>query len=157
MTDISEAESQPRRRGRRSMLLGLALAAALGGAGFYAAYSGMAFALWENRSDAAGAARDRTEFIPIEELLVSIEDEGGTRHLRFAASLEVARERRAEVADLMPRILDVLNGYLRALDAKDFSEPGTLVRLRAQMLRRIQIVTGDDHVRDLLVTEFVLN
>ena len=32
-----------------------------------------------------------------------------------------------------------------------------LVRLRAQMLRRVQMVTGEGRVRDLLITEFVLN
>jgi len=31
------------------------------------------------------------------------------------------------------------------------------VRIRAHLLRRIQIVTGEGRVRDLLVTEFVLN
>ena len=32
-----------------------------------------------------------------------------------------------------------------------------LIRLRAQMLRRIQVVSGEGRVRDLLITEFVLN
>jgi flagellar FliL protein len=32
-----------------------------------------------------------------------------------------------------------------------------MARLRAQMLRRIQVVTGEGRVRDLLITEFVLN
>jgi flagellar FliL protein len=31
------------------------------------------------------------------------------------------------------------------------------VRLRGQMLRRVQLVVGDGMVRDLLITEFVLN
>ena len=57
----------------------------------------------------------------------------------------------------MPRIVDVMNGYLRALDAAELENPAALVRLRAQMLRRIQIVTGEGRVRDLLITEFVLN
>ena len=35
--------------------------------------------------------------------------------------------------------------------------PEAEARLRAQMLRRIQVVTGEAQVRDLLVTEFVLN
>jgi flagellar FliL protein len=62
-----------------------------------------------------------------------------------------------EVAMLKPRILDVLNGYLRAVDPAELEDPAALVRLRAQMLRRIQIVTGEGRVRDLLVTEFVMN
>jgi flagellar FliL protein len=57
----------------------------------------------------------------------------------------------------MPRIQDVLNTYLRAVDVEDLEEPAALLRLRAQMLRRVQVVVGDGPVRDLLVTEFVLN
>jgi flagellar FliL protein len=51
----------------------------------------------------------------------------------------------------------VLNGYLRAVETSDLENPAALVRLKAQMLRRIQIVTGEGRVRDLLVSEFVLN
>ena len=39
----------------------------------------------------------------------------------------------------------------------ELEDPAALVRLRAQILRRLQIVTGEGRVRDLLVTEFVLN
>jgi flagellar FliL protein len=58
---------------------------------------------------------------------------------------------------LLPRIADVLNGYMRAIDVTQLEDPAALVRMRAQLLRRIQIVTGEGRVRDLLVTEFVLN
>ena len=57
----------------------------------------------------------------------------------------------------MPRVLDVLNTYLRAVDVRDLEQPSAIPRLRAQMLRRIQVVTGPDRVRDLLITEFILN
>ena len=77
--------------------------------------------------------------------------------LRFAGQLEVAPEHATEVAGLMPRVLDVLNTYLRAVDVRDLEEPSSLARLRAQMLRRVQVVTGEGRVRDLLITEFVLN
>ena len=50
----------------------------------------------------------------------------------------------------MPRVLDVLNTYLRAVEVRDLEEPASLARLRAQMLRRIQVVTGEGRVRDLL-------
>ena len=40
---------------------------------------------------------------------------------------------------------------------RDIEDPAALARLRAQMLRRIQVVTGEGQVRDLLITEFVLN
>jgi flagellar FliL protein len=58
---------------------------------------------------------------------------------------------------LIPRILDVINGYLRSVEVAELAYPNALVRLRSQMLRRILIVTGEGRVRDLLVTEFVLH
>jgi flagellar FliL protein len=57
----------------------------------------------------------------------------------------------------MPRIVDVLNTYLRALSLADMEERAALLRLRAQMLRRVQIVAGAGRINDLLVMEFVLN
>jgi len=43
------------------------------------------------------------------------------------------------------------------VETKDLEDPLALVRLRAQMLRRVQMVTGEGRVRDLLITEFVIN
>jgi flagellar FliL protein len=63
----------------------------------------------------------------------------------------------AEVTLLLPRIMDVLNSYLRAVDVAQIEDPSALIRIRAHMLRRIQIVTGEGRVRDLLITEFVMN
>ena len=36
-------------------------------------------------------------------------------------------------------------------------DPVQAVRLRGQMLRRVQLVVGDGRVNDLLIMEFVLN
>ncbi|HEX9857987.1 MAG TPA: flagellar basal body-associated FliL family protein, partial [Paracoccaceae bacterium] len=96
-------------------------------------------------------------FVPVDPLVISLGSAGTSSHLRMASQLEVAKPHAAEVALLMPRILDVLNSYLRAVEVAQLEDPTALVRLRSQMLRRIQIVTGEGRVRDLLITEFVLN
>ncbi len=95
-------------------------------------------------------------FVPMEPIAISLAPGASAKLLRFSGQLEVAPESAAEVAGLMPRVLDVLNTYLRAVDVQDLEEPAALVRLRAQMLRRVQVVTGEGKVRDLLITEFVL-
>ena len=79
------------------------------------------------------------------------------RHLLFRAEMEVNPDYKSEVTTLLPRVVDVLNGYLRALDISDIEAPSALTRLRAQMLRRVQIVAGPGRVNDLLIMEFVLN
>ena len=52
--------------------------------------------------------------------------------------------------------MDVMNTYLNAVDASAFEDPIAMIKMRSQLLRRIQIVTGDERVKDLLIMEFVL-
>lgn len=100
---------------------------------------------------------DNIAFIEIDPIMVSLVDSGDIQYLRFRAHLEIFEEYKPEVTKLLPRIVDVLNGYLRALEIDDFRSPTALIRLRGQMLHRVQIVVGRNRVRDLLIMEFVLN
>ncbi len=96
-------------------------------------------------------------FVSLPQLVVSLGAGSQSDHLIFRADLEVPRTMVQEVESILPRVVDVLNSYLRALEPRDIEGPSSLVKLRAQMLRRIQLVAGQDRVRDLLVMEFVLN
>jgi flagellar FliL protein len=155
MADVAAStETNAPKRSRKPLLIGLVLAVICGGAGFYVTWSGM---LSPGQSPAADTAQPMPDiaFVPIEPVVVSLP--GTDRQtIRFTAQLEVAAAHQAEVATLMPRILDILNGYLRAIDSVRYAEPGALLQIRAQLLRRIQIVTGEGRVRDLLVTEFIV-
>ena len=159
-------QTTPKKRSKMPLVLGVGLALAGGGAGFYAVDSGLLplpesnpadahAAETGNQAESASGAAD-VAFVPIEPLVISLNDSAGT-HLRFRAQLEVAKSERAQVEHLMPRIVDVLNGYLRAVEVADLRDNAALFRLRAQMLRRVRVVAGADRVGDLLVMEFVLN
>lgn len=154
-TAPQEAAPAPK-RSKLPLILGLILALSGGGGGFYATYSGMILGHDANAPAQPSALPD-IAFVPLDPLVVSLGAGGRSRHLRFVAQLEVETAYRADVDKLKPRVLDLLNGYLRAVEPHEFDDPAALIRLRAQMLRRIQIVTGEGRVRDLLVTEFVLN
>ncbi|MES2665735.1 MAG: flagellar basal body-associated FliL family protein [Pseudomonadota bacterium] len=151
-------EAAARKKSKLPMLMGAGLALMLGAGGFFATYSGLLFGA-PAPADAATTVGDVPDisFVPIDPLVINLAPGSASKHLRFSAQLEVANPYGPEVALLMPRILDVLNGYLRAVETADLENPSALVKLRAQMLRRVQIVTGEGRVRDLLVTEFVLN
>ena len=153
MAEAAEPQETPvKKRSKKPMILGLLLAFLLGGAGFYATWSGMVLG-----DSAEVAPLPDIAFVPVDSLLISLGPGEADRHLRFTSQLEVSAPNAEEVAHLLPRIIDVMNGYLRAIDTTQFDDPAALVRMRAQMLRRVQIVTGEGRVRDLLVTEFVLN
>lgn len=163
MEDVEEqGEEPPKKKSKLPLILGLVLALAGGGGGFYAVYSGMILGGESGDDRAEDEAPPKVKdmpdvaFVPIEPLIISING-NEVRHLRFRAQLEVRSTYQAEVEKLMPRVVDVLNSYLRAVSVEDLSNNSALVRLRAQMLRRVQVVTGGDRVNDLLIMEFVLN
>ncbi len=167
MTNTEETasgeEDSPKKKSKKPLLIGLILAFILGGGGFYAVYSGMILGSSDESEVKEVEVGEKIEplpliaFVPIDPLVISLGPGGSSRHLRFRAQLEVEPQFQEDVEILVPRVLDVLNSYLRAVDIRDIENPSALINLRAQMLRRIQLVTGEGRVRDLLVMEFVLN
>jgi len=155
-------EDAPKKKSRLPLLIGMVLALALGGGGFYSVYTGMlltppAMKDHEGESDSKARPLPQVAFVPVDPLVINLGGASASRHLKFRAELEVEPAYESEVSGLLPRVTDVLNGYLRAVSVSELQEPTALIKLRAQMLRRIQIVTGEGRVRDLLIMEFVLN
>jgi len=174
MTDavVNAEEDATKPKSKLPLIIGVVLAIAGGGGGFFAASSGLLpFGQSAEHADvpAAVAAPEGVDsgesaadiaqlaFIEMEPIVITLRKASGIKHLRFSAQLEVDNIHQAEVEKVLPRVVDVLNSYLRALELEDLSDPMALPRLRAQMLRRINIATGQGRVRDLLIMEFVLN
>ncbi|MGH1355022.1 MAG: flagellar basal body-associated FliL family protein [Thalassovita sp.] len=174
MTATDTVETEEKKASKLPMIIGLVLALVGGGGGYVAASMGLLpfigakeMAAEEHGQDeshdadnplmSGNLSTSDTAFVPIDPLLISLGSNAKARHLRFRGQVETSAKYADEVQKLMPRIVDVLNSYLRAVEEKDLREPSALIRLRAQMLRRIQIVTGPGRVNDLLIMEFVLN
>ncbi|WP_108483851.1 flagellar basal body-associated FliL family protein [Oceaniglobus ichthyenteri] len=157
--DMPTAEA-PRKSGLKGLIIGVVLAALLGGGGFYAVWSGLILGQNDNEETYAAPVVPGLPdigFVPITPILVSLGPGTNAKHLRFHAQLEVEKAYLKDVEMLLPRVVDVLNSYLRAIEPAELEEPGALTMIRSQMLRRAQIVTGEGRVRDLLIMEFVLN
>lgn len=168
MADATADELEPPKKGgKMPLILGLVLGLVGAGAGFYATTSGLI-----PIGDSAEAQAEKTpspddganpaalpdiEYVDLSPIMVTLSKGDASHQLRFHAQLEVEAKYFSDVEKIRPRILDVLNGYLRAVELSDLRDPLALTRLRGQMLRRIEIVAGKGRVRDLLVIEFVLN
>jgi flagellar FliL protein len=163
MTDTAEIEeTETGKKSKLVLVISLVLALLGGGGGFFAVYSGLLFGSTAEQESVEQEAPEPTAlldvgFVKIDPILISFPQGAISRHLRFSAHLEVPTQHLKDVEAVLPRIVDVLNGYLRALEPKDLEHPAALIKLRSQMLRRVQIVTGKARVRDLLIAEFVLN
>lgn len=157
MTQTDIQQSPPAKRTILPVLVGVVLMLALGGAGFWATYTGMIPGLSPSETKEEHTESDpRFTFVALDPLIISVGSDG-RRHLRFTAQLEVPTADLSQVESLKPRIADVLNSYLRALDPAEVTDPNALIRLRAQMLRRVRIVTGESMITDLLISEFILS
>ena len=177
MTDASAAiedAQQEAPRKSRGLLFGLIGAVALGGASFFGVFSGMIPLPFgdsgtkhsESAPDAGHEAKDdaasghsggSASYVPMRELIISLGPNSRAKHLKLVMTIEVTNEAEEQVTALAPRIRDVLNTFLRAVDERDFEVPRAMARLRGQMLRRVQLVTPPGAVRDLLIQDFVLN
>jgi flagellar FliL protein len=162
MADVVEDTGEaPKKASKMPVILGVVLALLGAAGGFYATWSGMIL----GASNHAAASHDDMTvdglrdiaFVAVDPLTVALNGGPEKNHLRFRAELEVPAAYKPDVEMLLPRVIDVLNGYLRALQTSDIENPSALARLRAQMLRRVQIVTGQERVNDLLIMEFVIN
>jgi len=164
MSVAADPAEVPRKKSLKlPMMIGVALAILGGGGGFYLVRSGIlgSGAAQEPHAvepdDHALPPLAALSYVAIDPLLVNLPRATGRQFLRFTAALEVPQDHAAEVESLRPRITDVMNGFLRAVEPADFEDQMILAELRSQLLRRIQVVTGEGRVNDLLIIEFVLN
>ena len=74
----------------------------------------------------------------------------------MTAEIEVAANDAATFEAMMPRVRDLFNTYLRAVEARDLEQPNATMRLRDQLLRRLRVIAEPASPRDLLFTSFIL-
>jgi len=159
--EISAPESLPK-TSKLPLVIGLVLALAGGVGGFYATWSGVILGSPEGVTQEKSAQNEipnpfaNIAYVEIEPMIISVSALPERKLLRFRAQLEVPEDYRADVTKVLPRVVDVLNSYLSALEVADLENQAALTRLRAQMLRRVQVVTGQGRVNDLLIMEFIL-
>ncbi|SHJ05661.1 flagellar basal body-associated FliL family protein [Wenxinia saemankumensis] len=169
MTDATtdEAEAAPRKKKglKGPLLIGLLLALLGGGGGAAAVMLGLLGG--DSHGGEAGPSTEEeaapltpmeeVAFVALEPMVVNLPPGSARDFLSFRATLEVHPDAVADVEAVVPRVVDVLNTYLRTLDPAALEDPTFLPRTRGQLLRRVQIVAGEDRVRDILIIEFVLN
>lgn len=160
----SDENKPSKSSGSKGLLLALVLFLVGGAGGFYALYSGLLLP-----SETSTAKSDQTPtpvadpahpapvFVSLQPIMVTLGRGDELEQLRFEGYLEVTPGTEENVTQLMPRVMDVLNGYLRAVEIGDLSDPSALMTLRSQMLRRIQVVVGEGRVNDLLISKFLLS
>lgn len=108
----------------------------------------------EKGATAAGAA----VFYDLPEMLVNINTAGRTRNfLKMRVSLELANEIDINrVENVLPRIVDNFQVYLRELRLEDLQGAAGMYRLREELLNRVNAAVRPAQVKDVLFKEMIV-
>lgn len=165
-TEATEEAAPAKKGGGKSSVIALVLFLVLSGGAFYATYSGIvpaASMLGMGGGDGEAEEEEVVEevspgvaFVSLGEIVVPLGPRAQSDFLILEASIEVAPEDVEALETVMPRIRDLFNTYLRAVEAADLEAPNATMKLRAQLLRRLRVVTEPAAPRDLLFTSFIL-
>jgi len=128
-----------------------------GGAGAY-------FFLFKKSDKAQEAKADepltppKVAFSDMQDILVNIQSNDGTpAYLKLGVSLELEDDaQKTAIQPLMPRITDQFQAYLRELRLDDLKGSAGVLRLKEELLRRVNVAAAPYHVRDVLLKEMIV-
>lgn len=98
-------------------------------------------------------------FYDMPDIVVNIQSaDGGTpAYLKLAVSLELTgADEKAGIGPLMPRVVDQFQGYLRELRVDDLKGSAGVMRLKEELLRRINMATAPFKIKDVLLKEMIV-
>lgn len=97
-------------------------------------------------------------YYDLPDMLVNLNTRDSRQHfLKISVSLELSsQEDVTAVEEVMPRIIDNFQVYLRELTLDDLRGSAGLYRLREELLRRVSTASGGAGVRDVLFREMLV-
>ena len=97
-------------------------------------------------------------FFPLEEIIVNL-NTGGRKSsfLKIRISLELTNsEDIPRIRDVMPRIMDNFQVYLRELRIEDLKGSAGMYRLREELLSRVNAAAAPAKINDVLFKEMLV-
>jgi flagellar FliL protein len=96
-------------------------------------------------------------FSDIEKLTVNIQGGDATPvYLQLSVSLELENdEQKVAIESLLPRVKDQFQAYLRELRLEDLKGSAGVLRIKEELLRRVNVAAAPYKVRDVLLKEML--
>ncbi len=146
------------------MIVGAGLLVVLGGGG--AAYYFLApapksadeAALASVQTEAANLPPATAAFFDIPDIIVNIQTpDSAPAFLKLSVSLELDKaEAKATIEPVLPRIIDQFQTYLRELRVEDIRGSAGVMRLKEELLRRVNLAVAPTPVHDVLLKEMII-
>jgi flagellar FliL protein len=129
-----------------------------GGAGAYFFLIKKSDAAHEAKAEEVPLTPPKVAFSDMQDILVNIQSNDGTpAYLKLGVSLELENdEQKTAMQPLMPRITDQFQAYLRELRLDDLKGSAGVLRLKEELLRRVNVAAAPYKVRDVLLKEMIV-
>lgn len=97
-------------------------------------------------------------FYDVPDILVNIQtSDGSTSYLKLSVALELDSDlEKPGLQVLMPRLVDQFQSYLRELRLDDLKGSAGVMRIKEELLRRVNVSAAPYHVRDVLLKEMIV-
>jgi flagellar protein FliL len=149
----------------KKLIVVTALVVVIGGGGGAYYFLGLS-AGEENADGAPGEAHAPASDLPpataaffdVPDMVVNIQTADATpAYLKLAVSLELDNEEaKAAIEPVMPRVVDQFQTYLRELRVEDVRGSMGVMRLKEELLRRVNLAVAPTPVRDVLLKEMIV-
>lgn len=180
--DGAEGEDEGKKGGKKKLLLILLPILLLGGGGAAAYFTGMLDGLLgiekvedgEHAEDGHGdekaddhgggdghgekGEKGASAFLAIPPMIVNLNTEDGTpRYLRLSVQLELEDPAdKAAVEEVIPRVVDQFQTYLRELRVRDLRGSAGIYRLQMELLWRVNQAVEPVEIKDVLFQEILI-
>ena len=97
-------------------------------------------------------------FFDIPDIIVNIQTpDAAPAYLKLSVSLELDKpEAKAAIEPVLPRIIDQFQTYLRELRVEDIRGSAGVMRLKEELLRRVNLAVAPTPVHDVLLKEMIV-
>lgn len=101
---------------------------------------------------------EHAAFFDVPDIVVNIQTADSTpAYLKLSVSLELdSVEARTAIEPVMPRVVDQFQTYLRELRVEDVRGSMGVMRLKEELLRRVNLAAAPTPVRDVLLKEMIV-
>ena len=115
-------------------------------------------ALASVQTEAAKLPPAQAAFFDIPDIIVNIQTpDSSPAFLKLSVSLELDKaEAKATIEPVLPRIIDQFQTYLRELRVEDIRGSAGVMRLKEELLRRVNLAVAPTPVHDVLLKEMII-
>ena len=112
----------------------------------------------EAKADLPPLTPPQVAFTDVPDILVNIQSsDGAPAYLKLSLSLEMDNDlEKAGITALTPRLVDQFQSYLRELRVDDLKGSEGVLRLKEELLRRVNASAAPYRVRDVLLKQMIV-